>query len=131
MIIEKLEGFRFQDAVVGFGGEVTLWWMRFLKKNFYHCLVALKHENGWLLIDPLIHCLDIIWIKNGDIHSYFKRHGYQTLNVEIKEPENKLLRVAPFTCVETVKRIIGVQQRSIFTPYQLFCFLNKKMKSGT
>ncbi len=129
MINQKLEGFRFESAVVGFGGEPTLWWMRFLKKNFYHCLVALKSQNEWLLIDPLIHCVDLIWIKKGNIHAYLKEHGYQTLDVKIAEPEEKVLRIAPFTCVEVVKRILGIQKRMIFTPFKLFNYL--KMKKGT
>ena len=126
MINQKLEGVRFENAVVGFGGEPTLWWMRFLKKNFYHCLVALKCQNEWLLIDPLIHCIDVTWIKRGNVRLYLKRHGYQTLDVSITEPKAKLLRIAPFTCVEMVKRIIGVQKRSVFTPFKLFKYLKKQ-----
>lgn len=129
MISQNLEGFRFEYAIVGFGGTPTLWWMHFLKKGFYHCLVALKSQNEWLLVDPLIHCVDIVWIKKGNVHAYLKRHGYQTLDVKVTEPEKKTLQVVPFTCVEMVKRIIGVQKRSVFTPFKLFNYL--KMKEGS
>ena len=130
MINQKLEGSRFDLAVVGFGGEPTLWWMRFLKKGYYHCLVAIKCQKEWLLIDPLLHCIDIVLIKKGNIRLYLKKHGYKTLDVNIKEPVNKLLRVSVFTCVETVKRIIGIQKRSVITPYGLFKYLKKINKEG-
>ena len=129
MFCQKLRGFRFEDAIVGFGGQPTLWWMCFLKKGFYHCLVALQCNDQYLLVDPLIHCTDIVWISHGDMHLYLHKHGYRTLDVKIKEPKNKCLRISPFTCVETVKRILGIQKRSVFTPFKLFCYLNKKNKS--
>ena len=73
MIKEHLDGYRFERAVVGFGGTPTLWWMRFLKKGFYHCIVALGRQNEWLIIDPLLHFTDAIMIRNVDIKRFFKK----------------------------------------------------------
>ena len=127
MIKEHLDGYRFERAVVGFGGTPTLWWMRFLKKGFYHCIVALGRQNEWLIIDPLLHFTDAIMIRNVDIKRFFKKHGYRFIEVSLNEPDYKRLRVMPYTCVETVKRFIGVEKALIFTPYGLFCYLNKKI----
>lgn len=127
MIQQHLDGYRFEKAIVGFGGEPTLWWMHFLKKGFYHCLVALGRQNEWLIIDPLLHFTDAIVLKNVDIRFFFKKRGYQFIEVPINEPYYKQLRVMPYTCVETVKRFIGVEKACIFTPYGLFCYLNKKI----
>ena len=127
MIGQHLNGYRYEKAVVGFGGEPTLWWMHFLKKGFYHCFVALGRENEWLIIDPLLHFTDAIMIKNVNIKLFFKNHGYRFVEVPINEPAYKRLRVMPYTCVETVKRFIGVEKSFIFTPYSLFCYLNKKI----
>ena len=127
MIKEHLDGYRFERAVVGFGGTPTLWWMHFLKKGFYHCIVALGRQNEWLIIDPLLHFTDAIMIRNIDIKRFFKKHGYRFVEVSLNEPNYKRLRVMPYTCVETVKRFIGVEKARIFTPYGLFCYLNKKI----
>lgn len=127
MIKEHLDGYRFERAVVGFGGTPTLWWMHFLKKGFYHCIVALGRQNEWLIIDPLLHFTDAIMIRNVDIKRFFKKHGYRFVEVSLNEPNYKRLRVMPYTCVETVKRFIGVEKALIFTPYGLFCYLNKKI----
>ncbi|MBO5997942.1 MAG: hypothetical protein J6P93_05395 [Alphaproteobacteria bacterium] len=126
MIKERLNGYRFEKAVVGFGGQPTLWWMRFLKKGFYHCFVALGRQNEWIIIDPLLHFTDVILVRDINIYSFFKKRGYRFVDVLLKEPQKIRLRVMPYTCVETVKRFIGVDKSFIFTPYRLFCYLNKK-----
>ena len=126
MIKERLNGYRFEKAVVGFGGQPTLWWMLFLKKGFYHCFVALGRQNEWIIIDPLLHFTDVILVRDINIYSFFKKRGYRFVDVLLKEPQKIRLRVMPYTCVETVKRFIGVDKSFIFTPYRLFCYLNKK-----
>ena len=126
MIKERLNGYRFEKAVVGFGGQPTLWWMRFLKKGFYHCFVALGRQNEWIIIDPLLHFTDVILVRDINIYSFFKKRGYRFVDVLLKEPQKIRLRVMPYTCFETVKRFIGVDKSFIFTPYRLFCYLNKK-----
>ena len=127
MILEHINGYRYERAVVGFGGQPTLWWMHFLKKGFYHCVVALGRQNEWLIIDPLLHFTDVIMMPDVDIHAFFKKHGYRFLDVPLNEPYYKRLRVMPYTCVEVAKRFIGVEKSLIFTPYGLFCYLNKKI----
>ena len=127
MIGTHLNGYRYHKAIVGFGGRPTLWFMRFLKKGFYHCILAIGNEKEWIIIDPLLHFTDLIMIKDSDIRQFFKKHGYRFVETEILEPKNIQLRVMPYTCVETVKRFIGVEKSRIFTPYQLFCYLNKKI----
>ena len=127
MIGRRLNGYRYEKAIVGFGGTPTLWWMRFLKKGFYHCIVALGRGDEWLIIDPLLCYTDAIMVHGADIKEFFKKHGYRFVETTISEPKNKLLRVMPYTCVETAKRFIGVDKPYILTPYSLFCYLNKKI----
>lgn len=120
MIGEKLYGFRYREAIIGFGGTPTFWWMRFLKKGFYHCVVALGAGHQWILIDPLLHYTDAVVIENGNVERYLRKQGYQTLHVTIQEPAKRCLQLMPYTCVETAKRFIGLQNRWIWTPYQLY-----------
>ena len=127
MIGQRLKGFRYRQAVVGFGGEPTLWWMRFLKKGFYHCLIALGENRNWILIDPLLSQTDLIVIRDSDVERFLKLKGYKTLRVPIQKPKRRLIPM-PYTCVETVKRFCGISSFFIWTPYQLYHFFCKNKK---
>lgn len=116
---------RFNKAIVGFGGEPTFWWMRFLKKGFYHCLIALGDNQFWILIDPLTAQIDMIVLDQVDIERFLNRNGYKTLHVSVGNPVGHRLHIRPYSCVETVKKFLGIQDNSLWTPYQLYLFLKK------
>ena len=80
MIGVQLNGYRYQKAVVGFGGRQTLWWMRFLKKGFYHCIIALGNDDEWVVIDPLLHFTDMIVLKKR----YYSTKIYKTRKTELQ-----------------------------------------------
>lgn len=121
-----LKGYRYPYALVAFGGKPRFWWMNFLKKGFYHCLVAMGNGYEWVLIDPLSHYTDIFVLKNVNIKGYLRSKGYRLIQITPDIPTNLSLQIMPYTCVETVKRFIGIKKRFIFTPYQLFCYLLRK-----
>ncbi|MGN1063139.1 MAG: hypothetical protein ACI4QM_02315 [Alphaproteobacteria bacterium] len=121
-----LQGYRYPYALVGFGGTPRYWWMRFLKKGFYHCFVVLGNGYEWLLIDPLAHFTDAIILKNIDIKRALISKGYHVIRTTPRIPTCTNTQLMPSTCVETVKRFLGIKNRYILTPYQLFCFLSHK-----
>lgn len=125
MFGQRLNGFRYTHAIIGFGGEATLWWMRFLKKNFYHCVIALGNGKDWILIDPLLNQTDLIVILDSDIETFLQLKGYKTIHTEVKNPPRHFIPM-PYTCVETVKRFCGISDFKIWTPYQLYRFFSKK-----
>jgi hypothetical protein len=122
----KLAGYRYPFAYVGFGGEPRFWWMRFLKKDFYHCFVVLGNGYEWILIDTLPHFTDIIVLKNVDVKQALSDRGYKLIRTTPVIPNASRAILMPFTCVETAKRFLGIKNRFILTPYQLFQFLLKK-----
>ena len=126
MIAVRLNGYRYQRALVGFGGHPTFWWQHFLKKGFYHCLVALGEGKNWILLDPLAQCLDVLVLHDTQLKEYLTLRGYQVIETVVQEPRAHALRIRPFTCVETVCRILGLSEAFILTPYQLFKHLIKK-----
>lgn len=129
MIGPKCAGHRQTTALIGFGGEPTFWWMRFLKKGFYHCVVALGDAyGGWVLIDPLAHYTDLILITDGDLKGYLFARGYRVVTTQINPPAAHKLKIMPYTCVETAKRFVGISDRRIWTPYQLYRYLIKNRK---
>ncbi len=126
MIGPTCAGHRKTKALIGFGGTPTFWWMRFLKKGFYHCVVALgDSDSGWILIDPLAHYTDLILITDGDMRGFLLAHGYKIVETPLQIPTRRRLKIMPYTCVETAKRFVGINNRRIWTPYQLYRFLMK------
>lgn len=119
-------GYRYPYAFVGFGGTPRFWWMRFLKKGYYHCFVILGNGYEWILIDSLAHFTDLIVLKNVDICRAFSNKGYTLIRTTPTIPAPSRAILMPLTCVEVTKRFLGIKNRFILTPYQLFKFLLKK-----
>ncbi len=123
-------GYRYPFAYVAFGGNKTKWWMTFLKKGFYHCALIMGNGYDWILIDPLIHMTDMIILKNKHLPAILSQKGYQLVRTTPVIPPLTKTQFRPYTCVETVKRFLGINKSKIWTPYQLFCFLNLKKENN-
>ena len=126
MIVVRLNGRRYQKALVGFGGRPTFWWQHFLKKGFYHCLVALGEGDRWILLDPLANCLDVLVLQDTKLKEYLALKGYRVVETFVRESDEYKTAIRPFTCVETVRRVLGLPSAFMLTPYQLFKHLIKK-----
>ena len=125
-----IQGFRYPYAYVAFGGNRTRWWMRFLKKGFYHCALVLGNGHDWILIDPLVHFTDLIVLKNVSVVQALKAKGYRLVRTTPRIPDLTGTKLRPLTCVEVVKRFLGINQTKIWTPYQLFKFLFLKKENN-
>ena len=123
MKTSPIQGFRYPYAYVAFGGTPAHWWMHFLKKGFYHCALVLGNGRDWVLIDPLVHFTDLIILKNVSIVKALQKKGYRLIRTTPHIPDLTPVQFRPMTCVETVKRFLGINQAKIWTPYQLFKFL--------
>lgn len=128
--ITDFVGYRPMTAFVGFGGSNSVWWTRFLKKGYRHCLVVLACKNNvFLLIDPILKQIDYVVCEDEKIIDYIKGMGYKFIKTEIKqEVKDKPHIFVPFTCVEVVKRVLGITSFWIVTPYQLFKYIKKEKK---
>ena len=123
-------GVRYPFAYVAFGGQPTRWWMHFLKKGFYHCALVLGNGRDWILIDPLVHFTDLIVLRDINILDAFKNKEYRLIRTTPQIPKLTPVQFRPLTCVETVKRFLGIYQPKIWTPYQLFKFLFLKKENN-
>jgi len=119
-------GYRPAFAYVAFGGEPTRWWTHFLKKGFYHCFLVLGNGREWFVIDPVLHFTDFIIVKTLHVEELFVDKGYRLVKVVPQIPEKVKFYLRPYTCVETVKRFLGISAPYLWTPYQLFLHLNSK-----
>jgi hypothetical protein len=117
-------------AVVAFSGRADLWWLPLLKPGFRHCLVALAQpEGGWILLDPMAHVIRVAAMPaRFDPMAWFLAHGLLPVPVRPAAPVPRAAPWAPFTCVEAVKRALGIRARFVLTPWQLFRHLTREKK---
>ena len=116
-------------AVVVFGEQTGLPWLRILKPGYRHCCAYLRLPEGWIGVDSLSHWLVLRvfpdWSPTADLAGHMRRLGHCALTVPVAEPPRRLAPPLPFSCVETVKRLIGLQSWTIRTPWELYQHLRK------
>lgn len=118
-------------ALVVFCDGTELWWLRLLRRGFRHCFVALAVEGGWIVVDPLSHVTVVAHFPIGqefDLGAWYRQQGLTVVCVQKSSPERRVAPILPSSCVETVKRILGIHAATVWTPWQLYRYLNK---SGT
>jgi hypothetical protein len=116
-------------AVVVFAGRTTLPWLRILRRGYRHCFVAVATPGGWIVHDPMCHLTEVGLldpIPVGDLVAHFRREGCATVISELRCPSPRMAPLRPHTCVESVKRILGLHLRWVNTPRQLY----KELRCG-
>ncbi|MDD4556771.1 MAG: hypothetical protein PHE89_05560 [Alphaproteobacteria bacterium] len=118
------------EYYVVFIDETSLWWLRFLKKGFRHCYLLFQIDEGmtWVEANPMSNRFFFCTYSFCEKVDYIAELKKQ-MNCEIilQKVENVGLKIAPlsfFSCVEFVKRSLGIHSFWTITPYQLY----KKLK---
>jgi len=120
-------------AVVVFCDRTDLWWLRILRPGFRHCFVVLFSPPFAIGIESLATGLAIVDFgvtTPHDLTRSFRDQGYRAVIVPCRGRGARSLGPAPFSCVESVKRAIGIARPEIITPHQLwkyFCRNRKKV----
>ncbi len=120
-------------ALVVFSGRAGLWWLRLLRPGFRHCFVALRGATHWVVVDPLSHrtCVAIIpHPPEFDLATWYRRHEMTVVETRVIATREALAPIRFYSCVESVKRILGIHAGYVLTPWQLFRHLNKTGKYG-
>ena len=115
-------------ALVVFSGRTDQIWLRLLRRGFRHCFLALGSGGGWLYINPLAHHTDIMVLPvaaDFPLSDWYRQQGLTVVEIRPTRPPRRAAPWRPFTCVEAVKRIIGIVDGSILTPWQLYRYINK------
>lgn len=110
------------QAWVVFSGQADLPWLRLLKPGFRHCYVLMNDGEHWISIDPLSGHTEIMV---HHIAPAFDLPGWlSSRNLTVVKAQTQLrAQPAPwsiYSCVEVVKRILGLHDFWVFTPYQLY-----------
>ncbi|WP_035486055.1 hypothetical protein [Geminicoccus roseus] len=112
---------RFQ-AIVVFEDRAESRWLSWLRPGFRHCYCLVRAERGWILVDPLLHDLRVAWLDLPDQFDLVEHYVQQGRIVLAGFAENSGFGAStfrPVTCVEIVKRTLGLGRAAAWTPYQL------------
>jgi len=112
------------DAWVVFSGQTDVSWLRWLRPGFRHCFVVLNDAGRWLTVDPMLNHMDVQvhhhLPSNFDFPRWLTARGHRVVRAPLDRTHKKAAPWRPFTCVEAVKRILGIHTTTILTPWQLY-----------
>ena len=128
-------------ALVVFGGNPELAWLRILKRGYRHCFVVLEagpvdrqggraKRSNWIVYNPLSHYTEITLVAGlqfATIAGHYRDAGCRVVETQQCQPPHKPVPWRPYTCVEAVKRVLGLHARWVFTPWQLSEILKKTL----
>jgi hypothetical protein len=119
-------------AWIVFSGQADLSWLRMLRPGFRHCFVILNDGQHWVTLDPLSNYTDVMVHHlpvEFNLPLWLSDRGHKIVPTTL----SRVQKPAPwmlFTCVEAVKRVIGLHNRFILTPWQLYRHLQKHKPYG-
>ncbi|MDR3126093.1 MAG: hypothetical protein LBT92_00490 [Rickettsiales bacterium] len=100
--------------------ESPLWYLRFLR-GFKHCFAALRRGSRIVIVNPMESRIEIIesdLFCNADELIKALAPGSTVVRTKICESEGYSFGI--FSCVEVVKKILGIKDWRIATPMQLY-----------
>ena len=114
-----------KDVYVVFEDGTSLWWLRFLRHTYRHCRAFIKiTPKIYIELNPLSNQMFLfVHIFDNSRQFYKVIHKMNYVKTRI---ENAPLKTAPafcFTCVEAIKRLLGIHNFWIITPYDLYTYL--------
>jgi hypothetical protein len=114
------------DIWIAFSGKADVAFLKMLRPGFRHCFALIKGDDRWLMVDPMLHKMAIEATQTPvgfDLPAWLRARGYRVVRAPRLEPLRRMACPSPFTCVEAMKRLIGLHNWRIFTPWQLYRYL--------
>lgn len=114
-----------REVWVVFTDETVLTFTRFLKPGFRHCYVMFRDGNEWVSIDPTANYLSVGVIRllpeGFDLPNWVRSHDQIVVRAYPERPRDNIpFPFGPYSCVEVVKRFLGIDSPLTVTPYQLY-----------
>lgn len=112
-----------QEVFVVFSGQTDLSFLKYLKPGFRHCFAVIRDGARWLIVDPMSHRLEVsaAQVDSGfDLPGWLSQRGYRVVPAPARLFRHRVAAPLPFTCVEAMKRLIGLHDWRVFTPWQLY-----------
>jgi hypothetical protein len=130
--LSDTDGRRKFGTWVVFSGHADLPWLRLLRPGFRHCFLVLQHADCWVMYEPLSNRTEISVIARKpdvDLIAWLRQMKFTVLPAQIQALQSKPAPWGLYTCVEAVKRVLGIRHHGLFTPWRLYRFLEEQNKN--
>lgn len=110
-------------ALVVFMGDVSIRWARLLRPGFRHCFTVVGRHDRWVIVDPMSSFTNLGVIAGPDIDEvaeWYRQFGFTVIQTVVRREAAPPAEWRPFTCVEAVKRVLGIRAPWVITPWQLY-----------
>jgi len=116
-----------------FSNNTDIRMLRILRHGFRHCFAVMQIDDRWILIDPKSNKTDVNLLPHPatfNFPKYFSQQGMTVMKLPAIQTPQKIMMPFCFSCVETMKRFIGLHQFWVLTPYQLYKSILKIQQKG-
>lgn len=105
------------------------WLRRVLPNGFRHCAVYVQDGVRWIAIEALAGYTELASVSDSDMASSLRASGFTVIETILRRDAKASRMQCPaiYSCVEMVKRVLGLRKPLIVTPSQLHRHL---MKAG-
>ncbi len=110
-------------ALVVFRDQTEIGWLCCLKRGFRHCAVWVRAGDFWILQEALSNqTLLGIWpaCEGARLVAALRASGHHIVPARIAAAPRRIAPMLPYSCVESVKRVLGIHAWSVLTPWQLY-----------
>lgn len=111
------------SAWIIFSNDTDIRMLRFLRHGFRHCFMMMQQDGRWILIDPRSNKVDIHLLphpKSFNFPRFYMEQGKTVVKIPSIHTPKKIMSPFPVSCVETLKRLIGLHAWWVMTPHQLY-----------
>ncbi|NQU57154.1 MAG: hypothetical protein HQ513_07955, partial [Rhodospirillales bacterium] len=101
--------------------------------GYRHCFAIIEGRGGWVVYNPLSHYTEIETYQSlgiNEIAQFYRRLGHVVVQTRVQKAPQQVVPMAPYTCVEAVKRVLGIQARAVVTPWHLYRRIEKIHKKA-
>ena len=97
------------------------WWSKLLKKGIRHCFLIKPVPNSYIIYGKSAKSFDLFTVSD---QKSIIEGNYIIESYVPKECKRSLFMLN--TCVGAVKQVVGINKPFIWTPYQLYRYLEKQ-----
>ncbi len=114
--------FGWSFALVVFYGRTQIPYLRLLRRGYRHCLAVVQTADGWVLLNPLSNFTEVATLpklRPDALLAAFAADRVEAVPAQRLAPVYRPHPWMPYSCVEAVKRVLGLRDRGVLTPWQL------------
>lgn len=116
---------------VVFSNDTDIGVLKLLRHGFRHCFALMQQDGRWIIVDPRSNQTDVQLLshpRDFNFPRYFMEQGKTVLKIDRMDAPASILSPFPVSCVDTIKRIIGLHAWWVITPHQLYRTLLKRKR---